>query len=732
MAIQTRICSICEAACSLEVELDSDRVVGVRANAQDTFSQGHSCAKGLALGELHQDPDRLRTPLAKNAQGQLVRCSWAEAFAKIDTALSDIRDRFGVEAIATYLGNPTAHNFGLSTGAGAFMSALGSPNIFSAGSVDQLPKQLASELMFGNGDAVPVPDIERTDLLVILGANPVVSNGSLWVVPGIRGKLRALRERGGRCVVVDPRRSETARLADDHLFIRPGTDAWLLAALCNQLLAIGSGSNLPAVGLEKLAAALQPFSLAEAAERTGIPAVAIAQLAKDLAAAPTAAIYGRVGTTLQRFGTLTSFLVEVANLLTQNLDSNGGAMFPQQAFAAPARDKAGLAYDRFRSRVSGYPEVLGQLPVACLAEEIETPGAGQLRGLVAVAGNLLVSNPDSDRLGRALGQLDFLLAIDIYHNETTAMADVVLPGTSPFEESHYDNFLGAMTYKNTARYSPPLLAPESGFSEWRVMLQLAHIAQGLGVADEGQLDAYEERLVCGAAAAYLAADTLDDDATQSLSADSIAVQTKAFVGADRLLELGVRFGPWGDRFTNNKGLTLQQMLEAPNSIEMGPLQPRLPQLVQHADGLLQLAPDVIIRDLTRLADTPAQVELLLIGRRNANTNNSWLHNLPMLSRGKDRAVLEMHPQDAEVRQIREGSNVCVRSSVGELQVQVEFTETLMPGSVSMPHGYSESDLSGLGVARAGANSNRLAPADFVDVPSATAALNGIPVAVSPV
>ncbi len=728
VSTEKRICPICEAACGLAVELKDDVIVSVKANEADTFSQGHSCAKGIALKELHEDPDRLQSPLIRNAQGDLVRASWAEAFERIDRELRRVRGRWGDNAVATYLGNPTAHNIGLALGAGVFIGALKSTAVFSAGSVDQLPKQLASELMFGNGMAIPVPDIERTELLVIIGANPIVSNGSLWVVPGIRDKLRALRERGGRCVVIDPRRTETARIANTHHFIRPGTDAWLLAALCNELLALGCEPEHPNYGFLALVDALKPITLAGAAARTGLAAEAIQALARDLASAQSACVYGRVGTTLQRFGTLTSFLMEVVNLLTHNLDNAGGAMFPQQAFAEPRPKSSELAYARYRSRVSGYPEVLGQLPVACLAEEMETAGPGQIRALVTLAGNPVVSNPDSERLQRALENLDFMVAVDIYHNDTTRLADVVLPGTSPFEECHYDSFLGAMTYRNTARYSSALLPRGNGMDEWRMLLQLAHIADGEGVTSDEELDAYEDALLAKSAAGYLA---LRGDETALPSLQAVMSALGQHRGVDRLLDLGIRFGPWGDGFSGAQGLSLQRLIDTPDGVDMGPLQPRLLEVVQHPDGMLQLAPEVVLRDLQRLAEEPMQTDLLLIGRRHPNTNNSWLHNLPMLSRGRDRAVLEMHPQDASVRQIGEGDRVRLRSVAGELTVRVALTQDLMPGTLSLPHGYSNSVDLEQKIARSGPNSNVLASADYVDVPSATAALNGIPVEVSP-
>jgi len=428
---RTRICPICEAGCSLVVETEGRRVLSCRGNANDVFSTGHVCPKGVALPQLDADPERLRTPLIKR-DGRHVPATWDEAMAVINERLGGIRTRHGNDAVAVYLGNPSAHNIGLGTGFGVLARALGSRNIFSAGSVDQLPKQLASTLLFGNDMAIAVPDIERCDLLLMLGANPIVSNGSLWMIPDIRGKLHALRGRGGALVVVDPRRTETARLADAHLSIRPGTDAWLLAALINELREAGRAPSAPladrARGLAALWTALAPVTLTEAATHTGIAAEAIRQLAERLRAARHPAVYGRVGTTLQRFGTLTSFLIDALNIQLDALDRPGGAMFPEQPFASPRQPRAGLPYARYRSRVSGYPELLGQMPAACLAEEMEVEGPGQIRALLTLAGNPVVSNPDSSRLARAIAGLDFVVSVDIYLNETTRLADVVLPG----------------------------------------------------------------------------------------------------------------------------------------------------------------------------------------------------------------------------------------------------------------------------------------------------------------
>ena len=602
MSERTRICPICEAGCSLKVQLKGDTIVSCRGNEDDRFSRGHICPKGVALKELHEDPDRLRAPLVRGASGELQPASWDEAFERVLKGLWEVRRAHGRDAVATYIGNPTAHNISLGMGLGVLSQALASRSVFSAGSVDQLPKQLAMELMFGDGMAIPVPDIERTEHLMILGANPIVSNGSLWVVPGIRGKLRSLRDRGGKLVVIDPRRSETAALADEHHFIRPGTDAWLLSAIVKELLFAGCAPELPVAGLDRLRSSISKVSLDEAASRTGVPTAVIRHLAEDLRDARSAAVYGRVGTTLQRFGTLTSFLVDVVNLLTGNLDRPGGAMFPQQPFAAPPKqarsNSDALSYARYHSRVSGYPEVLGQLPVACLAEEIETPGEGQIRAMLLVAGNPVVSNPESARLAEAFAGLDFMLSIDLYLNESNRHADVILPGTSPFEEPHYASFLGAMTYRNTARYSEPLLDRSGQPSEWQLMLELAYLVSAGKRATPEELIAFEDTVLRAAVESYLG-DT-------ELKTDQVLAELSQHHGVARMLDLGIRMGPWGDGFGAREGLTLARMADEENSIDMGPLTSRVDDVVRHADARIHLGPDVLMADLDRLLSEPGR------------------------------------------------------------------------------------------------------------------------------
>jgi len=729
-----RICPICEAGCGLTITSMGREVISIKPNKDDVFSKGHMCPKGVSLQELDADADRIRTPLI-NKNGVHVEASWQQAFELINDKLSAIKTAHGPNAIASYIGNPTAHNIGLSKGLGIFSVCLGSKNIFSAGSVDQIPKQLASEFMFGDGMAIPVPDIERCDYLLMLGANPVVSNGSLWMVPKIREKLRDLRKRGGLFVTVDPRKSETARLADHHHFIRPGTDAWLLSAIVNELLALGAtfSARYPLKNQQALSAQLQLMTTEEAAQRTGIAVGDIKEIARQLFDAKRAAVYGRVGTTLQAFGTLTSYLIEIVNILTGGLDAEGGAMFPEQPYSAARSEKSGHPYNRYQSRVSGYPEVFGLMPAACLIEEIETQGEDQIRALVVFAGNVVVSNPDSVRLEAALQSLDFIVAIDIYHNETTKLADVILPGTSPFEDSHYDEFLGAMGYRNTARYSPPVFASDR-MDEWDVALSLAYIATNGAVATARQLAEFENNVVAGAAASYARDKTspLYDRDVQQLVA-----MIEPERGVERLLDLGIRAGRWGDHFDGGEGLTLQKLIDSPNGIDLGAPRSRLAEVIRTEDGMIDLGHELIIREFERLRISRTNDDLLLIGRRNVQTNNTWLHNLPSLTKGslangKQLCTLDINPDDAASHGLKSGDWAEIRSSTGAIKAQVKLSKLIGRGVVSLPHGFSNDTAIKQGNRRSqrGANYNALASTGFVDVVSATAALNGIPVTIS--
>lgn len=719
-----RICPICEAACGLKLATNGRTIERIEANHEDLFSTGHVCAKGLALKELEEDPDRIRAPLIKDGAG-FREASWNEAFAVINERLNGVIDQHGASAVATYSGNPTAHNIGLALGQGTFSGLLGTPNAYSAGTVDQIPKHLASELMFGNPMAVPVPDIARSNFLLMLGANPVVSNGSLWMVPDFRGKLRAFKDRGGRFVTVDPRRTETARLADEHVFIRPGADAWLLMALIRELHRLGQSvpPRYSADGEDQLIGKLSSVSLGDAAAKSGISEERITALAAELNSATKPVVYGRVGTTLQRHGTLTSFLIEVINLMTGSLDVAGGAMFAEQPFATPF-DGASGNYGAFRSRVSGYPSFLGQLPVAALAEEMETAGVGQIKALVCLAGNPVVSNPDSDRLARAIESLDFVLCIDLYHNETSRLADVILPGSSPFEDSHYDHFLGLMGHRNVARYSPAVFASDRP-DEWQAMLTLGFILSEKRVPADGELSAFEDVVIVGFVSAF--ADE-ESSALHQRDVQEIMAGIEAESGVERMLDVGVRAGRFGDHFGRRDGLTLNQMRESVNGIDLGPI--RAGRLQEVSNGRIDLAPALILDEIDATVQEETEPGLLLVGRRNTRSNNSWLRNLPMLGKGRNLCVLEMHPQDAAALGISDGETVELSSENASLEMPVLLTEDLLPGVVAMPHGFSNDGELQQSHCQDGENYNRLAVAAIVDRPSATSALNGIPVRVN--
>jgi anaerobic selenocysteine-containing dehydrogenase len=726
MATAITTCPLCEATCGLEITVVDGAVARIRGDGDDVLSHGFVCPKGASLQELHDDPDRLRTPLLREPGGDLRPASWDEAFAEIDRRLPAIRAEHGNDAVAVYVGNPSAHNLSTLIYGRVVLKALGTRNIFSASTVDQFPKQMASALMFGSGVTVAVPDVDRTDHLLILGANPLASNGSLLTAPDMRGRLRAIRARGGKVVVVDPRRTRTAREADEHHFIRPGTDALLLFALVQTLFDedladLGTLAEHVA-GLETVRELARAISPEDVAATCGIAAPAIRRMARELAAAPAAAVYGRIGTTTQRFGTTASWLVDVLNVLTGNLDRPGGAMFPLVATGSgnttgePGRGR-GTQFGRWHSRVRGLGEIFGELPAACLAEEIETPGDGQVRALITVAGNPAVSTPNSERLAAALETLDLMVSVDVYVNETTRHADVILPGPSPLQRSHYDLALLGFAVRNVANYSPPAITPDPSIpAEWETLLRLAGIAAGQGPdADVAAID----RLV-----ALDVASRMGGDPEQLLAA--VAPR----VGPERILDLRLRGGPYE--------LTLAELEAAPHGIDLGPLQPRVPEVLRTASGKIELAPEALVADVGRLHEAlaePVNGGMVLVGRRDLRSNNSWMHNLPKLVSGKPRCTAHVHPGDAERLGLADGEDAVVRSRAGAIVVPVEVTEDVMPGVVSIPHGWGH-DLPGvaLGVAgeHAGTNSNVLADELLVEPLSGTAVLNGIPVELAPV
>jgi len=751
-----RICPLCEATCGLEVGLsDADGVVRIRGDRRDVWSAGYLCPKGPALKQLHEDPDRLRAPVVRRG-GRLVEVGWDEAFTEAGRRLGAVVAADGREALGVYVGNPNVHNLGGQLYLKGLIKALGTGNVFTASTVDQRPKEISSALMFGTPMSVAVPDVDRTDLLVVLGANPVDSNGSLATSPDWPGRLAALRARGGRLVVVDPRRTATAEQADEHVPIRPGGDAFLLFAVLNVLAAEGLVDPGPAgpwlSGLDQVLGLAAPFTPEAVEPATGVPAATVRRLARSLAAAPTACVYGRIGTTTAEFGTLASWLVDVVNAATGNLDRPGGAMFAKAATGSanskgPSRVGRPFRLGRHRSRVRGLPESLGELPVICLAEEIDTPGEGRVRALVTVAGNPVLSTPNADRLDAALATLDAYVAVDPYVNETTRHADVILPVPSPLERGHCDLFFSQLALRNVARYTPPVLPLAPGMlDEWEVLARLTLVAGGLDGGGEAG----------GAGAAGAAGDpaAVDDGLVRSMAAGAVADPSSPVHGRDadevvtalggrrgpeRLLDLLLRTGPYGEGFgARPGGLSLDALLAAPHGVDLGPLEPRLPDVLRTPSGMVELAPELLVGDVARLRSAldrrNGPGSLTLIGRRQLRSNNSWMHNVGVLVKGRPRCTLLVHPDDAGRLGLVDGGPAEVASRAGAVTIPVELSEAIRPGVVSIPHGWGH-DRPGvrLGVAgrHAGVNSNVLSDEALFDPLSGTAVLNGIPVTVRP-
>jgi anaerobic selenocysteine-containing dehydrogenase len=758
-----RICPFCEAACGLTVQLRGEQVLSVRGDNDDVFSRGYLCPKGVALKDLHEDPDRLRTPMirrGRGAQAHWESCSWDDAFAEIERRLLPLLDTHGRRTLALSLGNPIVHKLGLQLYVPRLSRAAGTPNVFSASTLDQMPKHVACGLMYGHWLSIPVPDIERTDLLIVIGANPIASNGSLWTVPDFRSKARALRERGGRLIVIDPRRSETAAVADEHHAIRPGGDAFLLLGMLQHVLASGT-PNLGAAegqvaGLAELQDAVAAFTPERMAEAAGLNAEVIRHLADALRAAPRAALYGRIGTCTQTYGTLCSWLVEVLNLVTGRIDAEGGMRWPQApAFQANSTGAGGrgrgVIMGRRDSRVSGAPEVMGEFPMGCLAEEIDTPDseAGpRVRALVTIASNPVLSSPNGPRLAAALDTLEFMLSIDAYLNETTRHADVILPALSPLQESHYDIAFTQLAWRHAARYSDAILpTPEGDWPEWRVLARLAALLEGHDAAAAADVEARDEDALkkdLHGMFAGMPAEQLDAQVAALLQASA------HLSGPERQLDLALRAGPWGDRFgARPDGLSLAKLRASPHGIDLGPLQARLPGVLRTPDGCIHAAPPLLLGDLARIEaalskaalstpDVPVAGEghpLIVIGRRDVRSNNSWMHNLPTLAKGPERCLALLHPQDAAAAGIADGALAMLEGTAGrKLTVRVKYSEDMRPGVLSLPHGWGH-DLPGtaqrLASERPGANLNALLDEQARDPLSGTSVLSGVAVRLQP-
>jgi anaerobic selenocysteine-containing dehydrogenase len=746
MALKTSYttCPLCEACCGLEVVTRDQEILSIRGDVNDVLSHGYLCPKAASLKELYADPDRIRQPLVRKGE-QWRAVSWEEAFREIEHGITPLIERYGRDAVALYVGNPNLHNLSSLLYLPWLYRALGSRHIFSSTTVDAMPKWVTAGLMFGTHLSIPVPDVERTDYLLVLGANPLVSNGSLMTAPNMRDRIRRLRGRGGKVVVIDPYRTRTAQEADEHHFIRPGYDAHFLFALVHTLFAealVAPGRLAEHInGLEQMRHLAKPFTPEGVAARCGIDAATIRAIAHALATAPRAVVYGRLGTCTQEFGTLASWLVDVLNILTGNLDREGGAMFPKAAAGArntqgqPGRGK-GVSIGRWKSRVQGLPEVFGELPVACLAQEIETPGEGQIKALITLAGNPALSLPSSQHIQQALGSLEYMVSFDLYRNETTRCANVLLPPSSALARSHYAVMDYQVAVQNVARYSPPVLEQEPGLlNEWEVLLRLADILSGHGSGRDSTLldDLHITALIRQKV-------TIPGSPLQSRQVDDIFAALSPRRGPERVLDFLLRSGPYGDGFeAQSGGLSLTLLEQHPHGIDLGPLQPRIPEVLRTSSGKIELAPQLLVQDVKRLLASLVPAEkaneyLVLIGRRDLRSNNSWMHNLPMLTKvltkGKERCLLHIHPTDATRFGLVDGELVSLSTRAGTVRVSLEVTDAIMPGVISLPHGWGHT-LPGMqmqtATEHAGVNVNVLTDEAGMDPLSGTAILNGIPV-----
>ncbi|MBT3151818.1 molybdopterin-dependent oxidoreductase [Streptomyces sp. CHD11] len=735
-----RICPLCEATCGLVLTVDDGRVTGARGDRDDVFSKGFICPKGAAFGALDADPDRLRGPLVR-VDGELREATWAEAFDAVAAGIRPVVERYGPHAVGVVLGNPNVHTMAGALYPPLLIAGLGTRSVFTASTVDQMPKHVSSGLLFGDANLIPVPDLDRTGHLLLIGANPLESNGSLCTAPDFPGRLRALRARGGTLTVIDPRRTRTARLADRHLAIRPGTDALLLAAMAHTLFEEGLadlGERATHIqGVDELAAALDDFTPEAVAAACDIDAAAIRTLTRELAAAPTAAVYGRIGSCTVPHGTLASWLVDVLNILTGNLDRPGGALFPQAATdrtPRPAGPGRGFALGRWHSRVRRHPEAKGELPLSSLAEEIDTPTAeGEpVRALVAVAANPVLSAPDGDRLDKALGGLDFMVSVDPYLNETSRHADVVLPPPPPAQSPHHDFAFNTLAVRNQVRYTRPAVPLEPGrMAETEILARLVLAATGMHGADPAAVDTLVIDQTLGKAV------QAPHSPVHGRDPQELAGLLTGENGPERRLDMMLRLGPYGDGFgADRDGLTLDRLLAHPHGIDLGPLRPRLPQPLKTRSGRVELLPEPIAADLPRLraALDGRPGGLVLVGRRHLRSNNSWMHNVPALTGGSNRCTLHLHPEDAERLGVENGQPVRVKGAGGEVTAPAEVTDAVRPGVVSLPHGWGH-DRPGtrLGHAAAdpGVNVNQLLDGSLLDPLSGNAVLNGVPVELAP-
>ena len=708
-----RTCNLCEAMCGVEVEIDGDEVVSIRGDERDVFSRGHVCPKATALKDLYEDPDRLKQPV-RRVGDRWEPISWDEAFEEVVDRVQRIQEEHGRDAVGVYLGNPNAHNFGTLVFGPPFLRTLGSKNRFSATSCDQLPLMLASYFMFGHQLLFPIPDVDRTDFMMLIGANPLASNGSIMAAPGIKKRLEAIGKRGGKVVVIDPRRCETARVANEHVFIQPGTDALFLLGMLHEVCAAGidlgriSDSVKNVDRILELAKAYPPE---ESEAITGVAATTVKRLARELRAAPKGVLYGRVGACTQEFGGLCMWLINVLNAVTGNLDEPGGSMF-----SSPAIDVRGTvggfgagrgSYGRWKSRVRGFPEFGGELPASVMAEEMLTEGKGRIRAMITLAGNPVLSTPNGSQVDQGYASLDYAVSIDFFINETSRHANIILPPVSPIQRSHYDLALYLTAVRNVTKYSSAPFALKDGeLDDWQILTELT----------------------CRLAARRHG----------KLSKQYLTARATQVAGPERVLDLGLRLGAYGKRLNPlGTGLSLGKLRKNPHGIDLGPMQSTLPEALPEKHGPVDLAPDLFVEDLGRLrarflgaGSTASDGQLLLIGRRQLRSNNSWMHNSKRLMKGKSRCTVMINPDDAERLGVKSGDMVTLSSRVGKVEAPAEVTGDMMAGVVSLPHGFGHGrDGVQLSVAtdHPGVSINDLTDELHIDVLSGNAAFSGVPV-----
>lgn len=711
--IHYRACNLCEAGCGLQITVADNRITDIRGDADDPMSRGYICPKGIALADLHADPDRLRHPIRKRPDGGWEPIGWDAAFDLVAERLLEIRRRYGDDAIGMYLGNPITHGWAPVTLIPLLLKALGTKHRYSAASVDQQPQHLLSYLLFGSPLLLPVPDIDHTDHLLIIGANPVVSNGSIMTAPDVRRRLRDLRHRGGRVIVIDPRRTETAVLADEHHFIEPGSDVLLLAAMVHtlfdeNLVHLGSAEAF-VDGVEVVGDLVSDFAPEVIAARTGIAADTIRRLTREFAAAPTAAAYARLGVCQTQFGTTAYWLVHALNILTGRLDSPGGWMFSLPAFDLPvigAKTTDLIGYDRWRSRVKGIPEFAAEFPSITLADEILTPGAGQLRAMILYAGNPVLTVPDGRRMDAALADLEFCVAVDFYLNESTRHADVILPPTAVLEREEFDVVFGAVSVHNHVRFGERVLDPDDDTrSDADILLELLW--------------------------------RIESERAGTRRA-KVAHRLRTAFFPRRFVDIALRIGPWGLR-KGRRALSLARIRRHPHGLDLGPLEPILPGRLMTSNRRIRLDHPVVVDDWARVrallesepSDAGARPEAFrLIGRRHLRSNNSWMHNYPRLVRGTNRCTVLMHPDDAGRLGCAAGTRVTVSSEIGAIEAEVTITDDVMPGVVCLPHGWGHSRAGSrwrVAERTSGASVNDITDTSLFDPLSGNAAVTGMSV-----